>query len=121
MGSYKWSYKSLNIITIVTLLISPLITPHEPPSEHSATKAISRCTTRRSSVNPPQRSWVPLCFNGRGVPGGSWVVKGGVTSPLIWVRTIVTLLISPLITTHAPPSRTSVSFSFGPKRGLQAS
>ena len=29
----------------------------------------------------------------------------GVISPLIWVITIVTLLITPLITTHEPPSR----------------
>ena len=37
--------------------------------------------------------------------GGSWVVISGVISPLIWVITIVTLLITPLITTHEPPSR----------------
>ena len=36
--------------------------------------------------------------------GGSWVVKSGVKSPLIWVITIVTLLLTPLITTHEPPS-----------------
>ena len=38
MHSYKWSYKSLIwAITIVTLLIliSPLVTPHEPPSSSS--------------------------------------------------------------------------------------
>ena len=35
--------------------------------------------------------------------GGSWVVISGVTTPLIWVITIVTLLISPLITTHHEP------------------
>ena len=38
------------------------------------------------------------------VLGGSWVVIGGVISPLIWVITIVTLLITPLITPHEPPS-----------------
>ena len=37
MGSYKWSYKSyykspIWDISIVTLLITPLITTHEPPS-----------------------------------------------------------------------------------------
>ena len=37
MGSYKYGYKSLiwviiKVITIVALLISPLITIHEPPS-----------------------------------------------------------------------------------------
>ena len=37
--------------------------------------------------------------------GGSWVVINGVISPLIGVITIVTLLISPLITAHEPPSR----------------
>ena len=42
--------------------------------------------------------------------GGSWVVISGVISPLIWVITIVTLLIGPLITTHEPPSRGSRSF-----------
>ena len=36
--------------------------------------------------------------------GGSWVVINGVISPLIWVITIVTLLIAPLVTTHEPPS-----------------
>ena len=36
--------------------------------------------------------------------GGSWVVKSMCISPLIWVITIVTLLITPLITTHEPPS-----------------
>ena len=33
--------------------------------------------------------------------GGSWVDISRVKSPLIW---IVTLLITPLITTHEPPS-----------------
>ena len=37
--------------------------------------------------------------------GGSWVVISGAISPLIWVITIVTLLIIPLITTHEPPSK----------------
>ena len=35
MGSYKWGYKSPNKgynITIVTLIITPRITTHEPPS-----------------------------------------------------------------------------------------
>ena len=38
------------------------------------------------------------------VLGGSWVVISGVISPLIWVISIVTLLIPPLITTHESPS-----------------
>ena len=33
MGSYKWVYKSPNmVIIIVTLLKTPLTTTHEPPS-----------------------------------------------------------------------------------------
>ena len=40
----------------------------------------------------------------KNVLGGSWVVIIGVISPQIGVRIIVTLLISPLITTHEPPS-----------------
>ena len=36
--------------------------------------------------------------------GGSWVVISGVISPLIWIITTVTLLITLLITTHEPPS-----------------
>ena len=37
--------------------------------------------------------------------GGSWVVIRRVISPLIWVISIVTLLITLLITTHEPPSK----------------
>ena len=37
--------------------------------------------------------------------GGSWVVISGVISELIWVVSIVTLLITPLFTTHEPPSK----------------
>ena len=36
--------------------------------------------------------------------GGSWVVISRVISPLSWVISIVTLIISPFITTHEPPS-----------------
>ena len=36
--------------------------------------------------------------------GGSWVVISGVRSPLIWVISIATVLITPL-TTHEPPSK----------------
>ena len=42
---------------------------------------------------------------GRGLLGGSWVVISRVISPLIGVIVIVALLITPLITTHEPPSR----------------
>ena len=37
--------------------------------------------------------------------GGSWVVICGVIRPLIWVISIGTLLITPIITTHEPPSK----------------
>ena len=36
--------------------------------------------------------------------GGSWVVVNGVISPLIWVISIVTVLTTPLVTAHEPPS-----------------
>ena len=49
---------------------------------------------------------------GPGIPGeallavgGSWVVISGVISSLVWLIIIVTLLITPLITTHEPPSK----------------
>ena len=41
----------------------------------------------------------------RGLPGSSGVVISGGISPLIWVLSIVTLLITLLISTHDPPSR----------------
>ena len=44
-------------------------------------------------------------FDFKGVLGGSRVVISGVISLLIWVISIATLLITPLITTHEPPSR----------------
>ena len=43
------------------------------------------------------------------VLGGSWVVISGVISPLRWVISIVTLLITVLITTHEPPCRDAPS------------
>ena len=41
--------------------------------------------------------------------GGSGVVISGVISLLIWVISIDTLLITLLITTHEPPSRSSIA------------
>ena len=41
--------------------------------------------------------------------GDSWVVIRRVISSPIWARTIVTLLLSRLITSHEPPSRAGVS------------
>ena len=43
--------------------------------------------------------------SGSNLLGGSWVGISVVIRPLIWVMTIVTLLIAPLITTHEPPSK----------------
>ena len=40
----------------------------------------------------------------RHILGGSWVVISGDISPLIYVRTIVTLFVALLITTREPPS-----------------
>ena len=40
----------------------------------------------------------------RALLGGSWVVISRAISPLSWVILIVTLLITPLITIHEPPS-----------------
>ena len=37
--------------------------------------------------------------------GASWVVVGGVIGLLIWVILAATLLITPILTTHEPPSR----------------
>ena len=42
-----------------------------------------------------------------GLLGGSWVVISGIISPLIWVIAFAALLITPLITTHESPSRSS--------------
>ena len=44
---------------------------------------------------------------GQELLGGSAVVISRVISPLIWVISIVSLLISLLLTTHAPPSSAS--------------
>ena len=44
--------------------------------------------------------------------GGSRVVMSGVISPLIWVISIVTILITPLITPHEPASKTCSLFHY---------
>ena len=49
---------------------------------------------------------------GQGLLGGSWVVIGGVISPLLWLIGIVTLIITPCITAHEPPSRGSEVYGF---------
>ena len=45
-----------------------------------------------------------LPWEAYGLLGGSWVVINGVISLLIWVLTMVTLHITPLISTHEPSS-----------------
>ena len=32
MGSYTWGYKLIGVIIVVALLVTALITTHEPPS-----------------------------------------------------------------------------------------
>ena len=49
-----------------------------------------------------------LCSREKGLEGllgGSWAVTSAVISPPMWVIIIVTLLLTPLFTTHEPPSR----------------
>ena len=58
----------------------------------------------RAEKSKGVREFVDVGFLGS-VLGGSWVVISRVISLLIWVISIVSLLISPLITTHEPPSR----------------
>ena len=61
-------------------------------------------TEEELSCNVP---WALSCLL-----GGSWVVINGVISPLIWLNITVTLLVTPLITTHEPPS--TIRTSAGP-------
>ena len=49
------------------------------------------------------KKWNPN-LESRELLGGSGVVISGVTSPLIWIVSIVTTLITLLISTHEPPS-----------------
>ena len=70
---------------------------------------------RKASGRPPRLSpqprllafpaLLPLGLHKDDLLGGSWVVLSGVISPLIWVISIGTPLLAPLITTHEPPSR----------------
>ena len=76
----------------------------------TGTKRFTRCrrasggafrralTTRMGLVEGLGLGW------GDPILRGSWVVISGVTSPLVKDITAVTLLITPLITTHEPPS-----------------
>ena len=62
----------------------------------------STCWDPLGSPPTPSHPWALLQHL---LLGGSWVVIFGVISPLIWVTTMVTLLIAPLLTAHEPPSR----------------
>ena len=59
-------------------------------------------------ANPKPISWQKKMINYgdvvKAILGESWVVISGVRSPLIWVIKRGTLLITPFITTHEPPS-----------------
>ena len=57
-------------------------------------------------LKPSSRKKGTLIIKGlfRNLLEGSWVVISAVRSPLIWVVSIVTLLITALTTTHEPPS-----------------
>ena len=82
------------IIAHIRGLLTPLMTTHEPPSKESATSAVVQTTLKPCT---------PQTLN-RVLLVGSWVAISGVKSPLIWVTSIVTLLITLLISTHEPPS-----------------
>ena len=101
---------------------SPHRTPKMQPSKHP-------CTIRPARVPFPGRALRPATspgtrlglgfgrssvqgfgvsgfgFGVKGVLGGSWLVISGVISPLIWVVTTVTLLITPLILTTPEASK----------------
>ena len=64
-------------------------------------------STHRIPLRVPLKGSIGILERYRvsGLLGGSGVVISGVISPLIWVISIVTLLITLLITTHEPPSR----------------
>ena len=69
MGSYKYGYKSLKwVIAIAALLISPLITIHEPPSSVVGRRVSSlglqrapnpECKTERSSGDEDMKTRDP--------------------------------------------------------------
>ena len=86
----------IGLITIVTLLITPRITTHEPRSWPGLWEL--SCTWR---------------FMG--------MVRRGLTSPLMGVISIVSLLITPLRTAHEPPSIVHLWTKPGCGQGLQQS
>ena len=54
MGSCTWGYKAHNKVSfIVALLITPLITTHEPPSRHTYPKAGDRFLLNSLGCCPP--------------------------------------------------------------------
>ena len=115
------------VTSIVLLLITLLITTHEPPSRpkpdlspSQSPKAVSGTSparegaTRihfRNTVRVLRSPWIRSCIpdaeadSFEGVLGGSWVVINGVISRVTILTTHIRGLITPLITTHEPPSR----------------
>ena len=57
MGSYKWRYKPpIWVIIIATLLITPLITTHEPPSKVRVLGSWARKSPEMQQLLSPQGS-----------------------------------------------------------------
>ena len=57
----------------------------------------------------PEVAWNVSCLPGSDLLGGSWVVIRGVISSAPVLITHIRGLMTPLITTHGPPSRNEVS------------
>ena len=90
------------------------LNPNSEPSalmktkKRSTTCAITPGARKKTFVTEPLKI-LYLGFSSKNlrtkVLGGSSVVISGVISPLTWVISIVTLLITLLMTTYEPPSR----------------
>ena len=78
MGSCKWGYKSPNMGTIVTLLITPFITAHEPPS--MITLSYYSARTRRELKYH--------CIRTRTVPITLWSILNAVTDARMTANTM---------------------------------
>ena len=92
----------IRVIITVSLLITSLITTHEPPS--------SQCN---GSLGVPSAASFGL-YGSRALLGGSWVVISGVIIRLTIVITHIRGLITPVITTHEPP-RSDAERLVGPR------
>ena len=107
------------LITHIRGLVTALFRTHEPPrtlrcpvctrqglklevsgAASAFTLASWRCQLPSPSLQVSGNSFREMLL----VLGGSWLVTSGVISPLIWVISTVTLLRTPLITSHEPPS-----------------